>query len=119
MSFPAEKIVIDPLSSAVGYGLEYTYSIMERIRLDALAGDDMMRMPVLITPGYESALAKEAWAPEEENPEWGRSDLRTVYWEVATAVSLLLAGAELLILYHPRTVEILRKKIGELCDQAA
>jgi acetyl-CoA decarbonylase/synthase complex subunit delta len=114
MSFPAEKIVIDPLSSAVGYGLEYTYSIMERIRLDSLAGDDMMRMPMLITPGYESAMAKEAWAPERDNPEWGQSGVRTVYWEVATAMSLLLAGAELMILYHPRAVEIVRKKIDEL-----
>jgi len=116
MAFPAEKIVMDPLSSAVGYGLEYTYSIMERIRLDGLAGDDMMRMPMLITPGYESALAKEAWASEQENPDWGQSSLRTAYWEVATAMSLLLAGAELMILYHPRAVEIMRKKIAELCQ---
>jgi acetyl-CoA decarbonylase/synthase complex subunit delta len=118
MAFPAEKIVMDPLSSAVGYGLEYTYSIMERIRLAGLAGDDMMRMPMLVTPGYESSLAKEAWAPEKDNPEWGRSSLRTAYWEVATAMSLLLAGAELMILYHPAAVEIMRKKIAELCQAA-
>jgi acetyl-CoA decarbonylase/synthase complex subunit delta len=115
MAFPPDKIVMDPLSSAVGYGLEYTYSIMERIRLSGLAGDEMMRMPMLVTPGYESALAKESWAPEEDNPEWGRSALRTAYWEVATAMSLLLAGAELMILYHPAAVEIIRKKIEELC----
>jgi acetyl-CoA decarbonylase/synthase complex subunit delta len=111
LSFPMDKIVMDPLSSAVGYGLEYSYSIMERIRWDGLAGDDMLCMPLMITPGRESALCKESWASEQEMPLWGREDLRAAYWEIATAASLLLAGAELLILYHPRAVEILKKMI--------
>jgi acetyl-CoA decarbonylase/synthase complex subunit delta len=114
MSFPADKIVIDPLTSAVGYGFEYTYSIMERIRLDGLIGDDMLRMPMMITPGCESALAKEAWAPETSNPEWGSEELRTTYWEITTAFGLLFAGAELIVMYHPKATEVLRKKIDEL-----
>ncbi|MBN1998851.1 acetyl-CoA decarbonylase/synthase complex subunit delta [candidate division KSB1 bacterium] len=114
MSFPADKIVMDPMSSAVGYGLEYSYSIMERIRLSGLAGDDMLRMPMLITPGYESAMAKESWAPQSENPEWGDEKLRSVYWEITTATSLLLAGAELMIMYYPQAVEVVRNKIKEL-----
>ena len=115
MEFPADKIVMDPMSSALGYGLEYSYSVMERIRLDGLAGDDMLRMPMLITPGYESAFCKESAATEADNPLWGREELRSVYWEIATAVSLLMAGAEMLIMYHPKAVEVVRKKIGELC----
>jgi len=116
MSFPADKIVMDPLTSAVGYGLEYTYSIMERIRLDGLAGDPMLNMPMMINPGYESSLAKESWAPEKSTPEWGREELRTAYWEITTALSLLLAGTELLVMYNPAAVEVLRKKIDELCS---
>ena len=118
MSFPADKIVIDPLSSPIGYGLEYTYSIMERIRLAGLGGDEMLRSPMLITPGYESALCKESWASEADNPEWGREDLRSEYWETATAMSLLLAGAELLIMYHPKAVEAVRKKIEDLISHS-
>jgi acetyl-CoA decarbonylase/synthase complex subunit delta len=114
MAFPVERIVMDPLSSPLGYGLEYTYSIMERIRLEGLAGDNMLRMPMLITPGCESALCKEAWASEQDIPEWGREDLRTAYWEIATAMSLLLAGGELMIMYHPKAVEVIRQKIEEL-----
>jgi acetyl-CoA decarbonylase/synthase complex subunit delta len=119
MSFPADKTVIDPLSSAVGYGLEYSYSMMERIRLSGLAGDDMLRMPMLITPGRESSLCKESRAPEKDHPKWGREELRAVYCEITTAMGLLLAGAELLIMYHPEAVAVVKKKINELCSKEA
>ncbi len=114
MSYPADKIVMDPLTSALGYGLEYTYSIMERIRLDGLAGDEMLRMPMMINPGYECSMCKESWAAEADMPEWGREKLRTPYWEIATASSLLFAGTELMVLYHPKAVEVMKKKIAEL-----
>ena len=71
----------------------------------------------MITPGRESALAKESLAPEKDNPKWGREQLRAVWWEIATATALLLAGAELLVLYHPKAVEVLRKPIRELGDR--
>ena len=115
MSFPADKIVIDPLTSALGYGLEYTYSIMERIRSDGLAGDQMLNMPMMITSGPESMTCKEAWAADADVPEWGRMELRTAYWEITTALSSMLAGAELLVMNHPQAVGVLRKKIDELC----
>ncbi len=114
MDFPPERIVMDPLTGTLGYGLEYTYSIMERIRSDGLAGDEMLAFPMLITPGYESAKVKEARVSEEDYPEWGDQGLRSAYWETATAMSLLIAGAELLIMYHPKAVEVIKKKIIEM-----
>ena len=114
LDFPVEKIVIDPMTAAVGYGLEYTYSIMERIRLDGLNGDPMLDRPMMVTPGYECSLSKEAWAPASDFPQWGKAELRTAYWEVATAMGLLLAGADLLVMYHPKAVEVVRRKIKEL-----
>ncbi len=114
LDLPADRIVIDPVTGAVGYGLEYTYSIMERIRLDGLAGDRMLNMPMLVTPGYESSTSKEAWALERDFPQWGNAELRSAYWEIATAMSLLPAGADLLVMYHPRAVEVVKKKIDEL-----
>lgn len=116
MNFPPDKIIMDPLTSTLGYGLEYTYSIMERIRLSGLSGDDMLVFPMLINPGYESAPIKEAIAPEEDFPDWGDPELRIAYWEIATAMSLLVTGAELLIMYHPKAVSVLRQKIGEMSD---
>lgn len=116
MNFPEDKIVMDPLTGALGYGLEYTYSIMERIRNDGLAGDKMLAYPMLINPGYESFRVKETRAPEQDFPEWGNLEMRCAYWEIATAMSLLVAGAELLILYHPKSVETVKKKIKNMFE---
>ena len=116
MSFPPEKIVMDPLTGALGYGIEYTYSIMERIRIDALSGDKMMAFPMMINPGYESFRVKETRAPEQDYPDWGNVELRGAYWEIATAMSLLVAGADLLIMYHPQAVAAEKKKIEEMFD---
>jgi acetyl-CoA decarbonylase/synthase complex subunit delta len=116
MSFPREKIVMDPLTGALGYGLEYTYSIMERIRIDALAGDSMMAFPMLVNAGYESFRVKEAHAPEKDYPDWGDLSLRGAYFEISTAMSLLAAGADLLILHHPLSVEAVKAKIAEMSE---
>jgi acetyl-CoA decarbonylase/synthase complex subunit delta len=116
MNFPPEKIVMDPMTSSLGYGVEYSYSIMERIRNDGLGGDTMLAFPMLVNPGYESYRAKEIWAPEKDYPEWGSLESRAAYWETATAMSLLLAGAELLILYHPKAVETIKKTIVEMYE---
>jgi acetyl-CoA decarbonylase/synthase complex subunit delta len=116
MNFPREKIVMDPLTGALGYGLEYTYSIMERIRIDALAGDSLMTFPILINAGHESFRVKETRALEKDYPDWGDLSLRGAYWEIGTAMSLLAAGADLLILYHPQTVATVKSKIEEMSE---
>jgi acetyl-CoA decarbonylase/synthase complex subunit delta len=116
MNFPQERIVMDPLTGTLGYGLEYTYSIMERIRIDALAGDKMLAFPMLVNPGYETFRVKESRAPEQDYPNWGKVEERGLYWETATAMSLLAAGADLLIMYHPRAVETVKKKIAEIWE---
>jgi acetyl-CoA decarbonylase/synthase complex subunit delta len=114
MNFPPQKIVIDPLTGALGYGLEYTYSIMERIRIDGLAGDKMLAYPMLINPGYECSKVKETRVSREEYPDWGDEELRGAYWEIATAMSLLAAGTELLIMYHPKAMQVVKRNIDEL-----
>jgi acetyl-CoA decarbonylase/synthase complex subunit delta len=116
MNFPLNKILMDPLTGTLGYGLEYTYSIMERIRIDGLAGDQMLASPMLVNPGYETFRVKESRASEEDYPSWGKIEERVIYWETATAMSLLMTGAELLIMYHPKAVETIKKKIVEIYD---
>ncbi len=116
MNFPPEKIVMDPLTGTLGYGLEYTYSIMERIRIDGLAGDRMLAFPMLVNPGYETFRVKESMASEDDYPTWGKAEERGIYWETATAMSLLMAGAELLIMYHPEAVKTVKEKIAEIFD---
>lgn len=116
MNFPTERIVMDPLTGTLGYGLEYTYSIMERIRIEGLGGDRMLAFPMLVNPGCESSRVKESRAAIDEYPDWGHLDRRCVYWETATAMSLLAAGAELLIMYHPKAAETVKKNIEEMYD---
>jgi acetyl-CoA decarbonylase/synthase complex subunit delta len=114
MNFPSDRIVIDPMTGALGYGLEYTYSIMERIRIDGLAGDKMLAFPMLANPGYESFRIKETRAPEKDYPDWGDIKERGVYWEIATSMSLLIAGAEILIMFHPKAVQVIKNKINQM-----
>jgi acetyl-CoA decarbonylase/synthase complex subunit delta len=114
MGLPPDRIVMYPTTGALGYGLEYTYSIMERGRLAALAGDKMMAMPVLCDVGFESARAKEAKATDEEAPRWGPAKERGPLWEAITAVSFLQAGADILLLRHPKAAEVVRSTLDKL-----
>jgi acetyl-CoA decarbonylase/synthase complex subunit delta len=106
-----DRVLIDPLTGGLGYGLEYTYSVMERIRLAALAGEGMLSCPVLCLVGDEAWKTKEAKTPRAKEPEWGEERERGIHWEVATALPLLLAGADLLVLRHPEALGRLRKQV--------
>jgi acetyl-CoA decarbonylase/synthase complex subunit delta len=116
MNIPQERIVIDPVTSAVGYGIEYTYSIMERIRLTGLSGDRMLCAPMIVSPGQECAKIKELRAGESDFPAWGDLKARAALWELSTATSLLFAGASIVIMYHPQAAMALKKTITSLMD---
>jgi acetyl-CoA decarbonylase/synthase complex subunit delta len=115
MGFDKTRIITDPMSSALGYGLEYTYSVMERIKLAALAqNDDTMQPPLLADVGMYVWKTKESMAPESDLPEWGSLPERGIAWEAVTALSFLLAGSELLIMRHPEAIEAVEKFITEM-----
>lgn len=115
MGFDKERLITDPMCSALGYGLEYTYSVMERIRLAALTQNDTtMQPPMLADVGMYVWKIKETQAPESELPAWGSLEERGITWEAVTAASLLMSGAELLIMRHPEAVKTVEKFIDEL-----
>lgn len=116
MDIKTETIVMDPLTSASGYGIEYTYSVMERIRLTALNGDKMLAGPMIVSPGQECIKIKEVKASEKEFPAWGDLGKRAAMWELTTALNLLYAGANVLIMYHPEAVQTIKKTISKLID---
>jgi acetyl-CoA decarbonylase/synthase complex subunit delta len=119
MGLPADRIVMYPTTGALGYGLEYTYSIMERGRLAALAGDKMMSMPVFCVIGPESWKAKEAKAADADAPQWGPAEERGILWEAVTATALLQAGADILLMRHPKAAQIVRGAVQRLTAQTA
>ncbi|MDD2765153.1 MAG: acetyl-CoA decarbonylase/synthase complex subunit alpha/beta [Opitutaceae bacterium] len=117
MDLKREQIVIDPLTGAMGYGIEYTYSVMERIRLTGLSGDPMLALPMIACPGQECAKIKELRAAETDMPVWGDLRQRATLWELTTALGLLYAGADILIMYNPEAAAALRRTITRLMDQ--
>jgi acetyl-CoA decarbonylase/synthase complex subunit delta len=98
--------------------MEYAYSIQERGRLAALSGDKMMSPPVVCQIGVEAWRAKEAKAPTDEAPAWGPAEERGPMWEAMTALTLLQAGCDLLVMRHPKAVALVRQAIGELMRKA-
>ena len=113
-----ENIIIDPSTAALGYGIEYTYSILERGRLGALGGDKMLSMPVICQVGYEAWRAKEAVATEEDFPNWGAQADRAILWEAMTAAGLAQGGAHIMVLRHPEAVRLFKKNIDALMVKA-
>jgi acetyl-CoA decarbonylase/synthase complex subunit delta len=88
---------------------------MERLRLAALnQNDDMTQMPMICNLGKEAWRSKEARASEAEEPAWGDADKRGVLWESVTAITLALAGADILVMRHPDAVATVRKAIDGL-----
>ena len=115
LGLPLDKIVMDPTTGALGYGIEYTYSVMERISLAALAqNDEKMQLPFI------NDLAKEAWKTREamltidEAPTFGDQETRGILFETMTAIDVLTAGSSILIMRNPKSVAVLKELISEL-----
>ncbi len=114
MGLPKDSLIMDPTTGALGYGMEYAVSVYERLRLAALQGDSMTAMPILSHAGYEAWRQKEAKATEGVPAAWGDPTLRALLWEQMTAMTLLQSGADIMVLRHPRSVEVVRGVIDQL-----
>jgi len=111
---PIDSILMDPTTGALGYGLEYTYSVMERLRLAGLGGDKMTAMPIINNVGADAWKQKEAKVSEGLPETWGDMETRGIMWEEQTAIALLQAGSNLLVLRHPKSVEKVSAAIAKL-----
>ncbi len=108
-------ILVDPTTGGLGYGMEYTYSVMERDRMAALTQeDDKLQLPIINYLGQEVWKVKECKQSNEEAPQLGDQTKRGILMEAITAVDLLLAGSDLLIMRHPEAVKLTKTIIQEL-----
>ena len=114
MGLPADRILMDPTTGALGYGIEYGFSVMERLRLAALQGDAMTQLPMIVTPGFEAWKTKESKVGTGVPAAWGDWTGRAISWETLTAISLLESGADLIVLRHPESVKRVKATIEEL-----
>lgn len=114
LGVPDELIVMDPTVSGIGYGIEYCYSVMERIRMAGLTQqDEKLQFPVICN------IAKETWKTKEvhmANDELNMGDAkkRGILMEAMSAMVLLLAGGDVLIMRHPEAIKLVRETMAEL-----
>jgi anaerobic carbon-monoxide dehydrogenase catalytic subunit len=115
LGVPNDRILVDPTTGSVGYGMEYCYSIMERIRQAALTqNDDKLQYPIINNIAEEVWKTKEAKLPTDQEPKLGEAGVRGINLEAITALSALQAGSDILILRHPKTLEHIRKYISNV-----
>ncbi len=110
-----QQIMIDPTVSGIGYGIEYAYSVMERMRMAALTQqDEKLQFPIVCNISKETWKAKEAKITVEEDPKLGDTKKRGILLEAISAMCLLLAGGDILVMRHPEAIRLVSRMITEL-----
>ncbi len=115
LGVPDELIVMDSTVSSIGYGIEYCYSVIERVRMAALTQqDDKLQFPIIGNLSKEVWKTKEIKTPTEDDPKLGDAKKRGILMEAMSATVLLLAGTDVLIMRHPEAIKLVRETISEL-----
>ena len=115
LGLSADRIAMDPSSSGLGYGIEYCFSAMERLKIAALLQDDKMtQMPIINNIAAEIWKVKEVKESEEAYPEWGNLEERGINWETISAMCMLLSGSNIITMRHPKAVKLIKEIMSEL-----
>jgi len=120
LGMPMDKIIVDPTTGGLGYGLEYSYSVMERLRMAALSqGDDKLQFPIINNLGNEVWKCKEAKLKADEMPILGDPERRGILMEAVGAVSYLMAGSDILMMRHPESIRMVKSFIDLVSEGGA
>jgi len=115
LGVPDERIIIDPTTGGLGYGIEYTYSVMERDRMAALTQEDTkLQYPVICNIANEVWKTRETRLTQAEDPKLGDERKRSVLMEAIASMTLLIAGADIVIMRHPDSIALIKDMIKEL-----
>ena len=115
LGLSADRVAMDPSSSSLGYGIEYCYSAMERLKIAALIQDDKMtQMPIINNIAPEVWKVKEVKESEENYPRWGSQEERGINWETISCMSMLLSGTDIIVMRHPKAVSLIKEIIKDL-----
>jgi len=118
LGVPDNLLAIDPTVSGIGYGIEYCYSVMERMRMAALTQqDDKLQFPIICNIAKEAWKTKEAKLKEAEDPKMGDAKKRGILLEAMSAMVLLLAGGDVLVMRHPEAIKLVREMIADLTEK--
>lgn len=112
-----DRIVMDPTCATLGYGLEYSFSMYQRMRLAGLLGEDNLAFP--ISGGTTNAWgAREAWMSEKRMPQYGKREYRGPLWEIYNALSLIIVGLDLAMMFHPISAQFVKETINDFYKEA-
>ncbi len=115
LGVPDEQIIMDTTVSSIGYGIEYVYSVMERVRMAALTQqDERLQFPIIANIARETWKTKEVKISQKEDPRLGDEEKRGILMEAISATVLLLAGADVLIMRHPESIRLVNNMISQL-----
>ncbi len=115
LGVPDGQVMIDPTVSSIGYGIEYCYSVIERIRMAALTQqDEKLAAPIIINIARETWKSKEAKLPTEQDPKLGDVRKRGIMLEAMSAWALLLAGGDVAVMRHPEAIKLVKNMITEM-----
>jgi acetyl-CoA decarbonylase/synthase complex subunit delta len=117
LGVPDSQVIIDPTVSSIGYGIEYCYSVIERIRMAALTQqDEKLAAPIIMNVARETWKSKEAKMPTEQDPKLGDARKRGILLEAMSAWALLLAGSDIAIMRHPEAIKLVKSMIAEMAQ---
>ncbi|MEA1968917.1 MAG: acetyl-CoA decarbonylase/synthase complex subunit delta [Thermodesulfobacteriota bacterium] len=117
LGMPLSNVIVDPTTGGLGYGMEYSYSVMERLNQAAMTqGDDKLQNPMINNLANEVWKCKEAKQPVEEAPELGDPEKRPILMEAVGAVSYLMSGSNILIMRHPEAIKLVKNFIDFITD---
>ena len=115
LGVPDNKVIMDPTVSGIGYGIEYCFSVMERMRMAALTQqDDKLQFPIICNVARETWKTKEAKIAEADDPKMGDATKRGILLEAMSAMVLLMAGGDVMIMRHPEAIKLVREMIANL-----
>ena len=111
-----DMILMDPTVSGIGYGLEYCYSVMERMRMAGLTQqDEKLQFPIICNLSKEVWKSKEVNQPDNES-NMGNAKNRGILMEAMSAVALLMAGGDVIIMRHPEAIKLTKEMIVDLAS---
>ncbi len=114
LGVPDDQIIIDPTVSSIGYGIEYAYSVMERMRMAGLTQqDDRLQFPIICNLSKEVWKSKEAQLPDDEL-NMGNAAKRGIMMDAMSAMTLLVAGGDVIVMRHPEAIRLVKEMIAEL-----
>jgi acetyl-CoA decarbonylase/synthase complex subunit delta len=115
LGVPDNLLIMDTTVSSIGYGIEYCYSVMERVRMAALTQQDTkLQFPIICNLSKEVWKTKEARIAEKDDPKMGDAKKRGIILEAMSATVVLMAGADVLVMRHPEAIKLVKEIITDL-----